>query len=183
MHSSHLIRSAGLTAAITFLASGAALAGSISGTIDSSITLVEACSIDGAENATGVDFGSLEFGSPSALFTQADAQVVDSGGSGVTVLCSPGVNATFTLKSGLHDSKGNQGVHAMKIADPGTAYVGYSLYSDAARTAQLALNGTIDVGPFVDQPISLDLYGRAFGDPGKLPAGTYNDTLNVELTW
>ncbi|MGO3003418.1 MAG: hypothetical protein ACTIIR_01390, partial [Halomonas sp.] len=30
---------------------------------------------------------------------------------------------------------------------------------------------------------TISLYGRAFGSPGNLPAGTYEDTLQVQLAW
>lgn len=169
----------GAAIALFTLAAGAAHAQSISGTIDSSITLVSACSIDGNASPTGVDFGSLEFGTHSALFDQVDAQV--AGVSGISVLCSPGVNATFTLQSGSNDGQASPGIHAMSNSED--AYVSYSLYSDAGYSELIELGEPVAVGPFTDGTITLDLYGRAFGDPGLLPAGTYTDTLAVELSW
>ena|SRR5690554_5146705 len=177
-------QSAKIGAAITLftLAVGAAHAQqSISGTIISSITLEPACSIDGNAGPTGgVNFGSLEFGSHSALFDQVDAQV--AGSDGITVLCSPGVEATFKLLRGLNDGNGSQGTHAMSH-DEADAYVGYSLYRDTGYSDPIGLEETVTVGPFTDEAITLELYGRAFGDPGLLPAGTYTDTLSVELAW
>lgn len=151
----------------------------VSGTIDASITLEAACSVDG-EEGSGVDFGSLAFGSHSALFGQADAQVAGAGG--ITVLCSPGVTPTFTLLSGLHDGEVAPAIHAMEDTDA-TSYVGYTLYTDETRTDVLDINGTIVLDAFSNDPQTIALYGRAFGDPGNLPAGTYTDTLQVELTW
>ncbi|MGO2009697.1 Csu type fimbrial protein [Vreelandella alkaliphila] len=153
----------------------------VSGTIDASITLEAACSVDGAEGAA-VDFGNLAFGTHSALFDEADAQVAGTGG--ISVLCSPGVTPTFTLLSGLHDNQASPAVHAMQDT-AATAFVGYTLYTDVARTTELALNGEIVLSEFTSGSgsQSIDLYGRAFGDPGNLPAGTYEDTLNVELSW
>lgn len=151
----------------------------VSGTIDASITLEDACSVNGEEGAA-VDFGSLAFGTHSALFDQADAQV--AGGGGITVLCSPGVTPTFTLLSGLHDNQASPATHAMQDT-AATAFVGYTLYTDTARTEALAVNDTIILSAFASAPQTIDLYGRAFGDPGNLPAGTYEDTLNVELSW
>lgn len=178
-------QSAKIGAAITLftLAAGAAHAQSISGTIDSSITLVSACSIDGNASSTGVDFGSLEFGTRSALFGEADAQVAD--GSGISVLCSPGVTATFTLLNGSHDGEvsGEGSIHAMQHETQPAAYIGYTLYTDDARTTELPPTGTIELAEFEGGPITLDLYGRAFGNPGQLPAGYYEDTLQVQLTW
>ncbi|MFC7367446.1 MULTISPECIES: spore coat U domain-containing protein [Vreelandella] len=174
-------RATGLSAALASLALLPSLvqAQSLSGTIDASITLEAGCSIDG-EDGTAVDFGELAFGTHSALFDQADAQVAGAGG--ITVLCSPGVAPTFTLLNGAHDGDAAPAIHAMQdTTEP--AFVGYTLYTDTARTETLALNGTIVLDEFTNGPQSIDLYGRAFGDPGNLPAGTYEDTLQVQLTW
>ncbi|MFU1520108.1 spore coat U domain-containing protein [Vreelandella alkaliphila] len=165
-------------AALTF-SNSTLEAQTVSGTIDASITLEDACSVNGEEGAA-VDFGSLAFGTHSALFDQADAQV--AGGGGITVLCSPGVTPTFTLLSGLHDNQASPATHAMQDT-AATAFVGYTLYTDTARTEALAVNDTIILSAFASNPQTIDLYGRAFGDPGNLPAGTYEDTLNVELSW
>ncbi|WP_457942059.1 Csu type fimbrial protein [Vreelandella alkaliphila] len=151
----------------------------VSGTIDASITLEDACSVDGEEGAA-VDFGSLAFGTHSALFDQADAQVAGAGG--ISVLCSPGVVPTFTLLGGLYDNQASPAVHAMQDT-AATALVGYTLYTDATRADALAINDTITLSAFANTPQTIELYGRAFGDPGNLPAGTYEDTLNVELSW
>lgn len=169
-----------IIAALTFSPSSLE-AQTVSGTIDASITLEAACSVDGAEGAA-VDFGSLAFGTHSALFGEADAQVAGAGG--ISVLCSPGVTPTFTLLSGLHDNQASPAVHAMQDT-AATAFVGYTLYTDVARTTELAINDEIVLSEFTSGSgsQSIDLYGRAFGDPGNLPAGTYEDTLNVELSW
>ncbi|UTA78603.1 hypothetical protein J4377_11555 [Halomonas sp. XH26] len=58
-------------AALTF-SNSTLEAQTVSGTIDASITLEDACSVNGEEGAA-VDFGSLAFGTHSALFDQADA--------------------------------------------------------------------------------------------------------------
>jgi spore coat protein U-like protein len=174
-------RAAGFTATVAALACLPSLANAqtVSGTIDASITLETACSIDGEEGAA-VDFGELAFGTHSALFDQADAQVAGAGG--ITVLCSPGVTPTFTLLNGAHDGDAAPATHAMQDTAE-AAFVGYTLYTDTARTDELALNGTIVLDEFTSGPQSIELYGRAFGDPGNLPAGTYEDTLQVQLTW
>ncbi|WP_434986130.1 Csu type fimbrial protein [Vreelandella zhaodongensis] len=174
-------RAVGFTAIVTALTFPPSLANAqtVSGTIDASITLEDACSIDGEEGAA-VDFGELAFGTHSALFDQADAQVAGAGG--ITVLCSPGVTPTFTLLSGAHDGDAAPAIHAMQETTE-SAFVGYTLYTDTARTETLALNGTIELDEFTNGSQSIDLYGRAFGDPGNLPSGTYEDTLQVQLTW
>ena len=165
-------------AALTF-SSAPLEAQTVTGTIDASITLEDACSINN-EEGSAVDFGSLAFGTHSALFDESDAQVAGAGG--ISVLCSPGVAPTFTLLSGLHDNQASPAVHAMQDTAE-TAFVGYTLYTDSARTTALAVNDTIVLSAFASTPQTIDLYGRAFGDPGNLPAGTYEDTLNVELSW
>ncbi|MGO3670032.1 MAG: Csu type fimbrial protein [Vreelandella alkaliphila] len=173
--------SLGTLAATLFVASSLAQAQSVTGTIDASITLEAACSVGGTEG-TGVDFGSLAFGSHSALFDQVNAEI--AGGNGITILCSPGVTPTFTLLEGANDGQAAPAIHAMENTPDGNTFVGYTLYTNASRTDPLALSGTIDLDPFTDDTTqSIALYGRAFGNPGNLPAGTYEDILQVQLTW
>lgn len=129
-----------------------------------------------------MDFGSLTFGTESALFNQVDAQVAGAGG--ITVLCSNGVTPTFTLLNGVNDGEVASGTHAMELSTGGE-FIGYTLYTDEALSTPLTLNGDIALSEFTGsaETQSIELYGRAFGDAGSLPAGEYTDTLSVQLTW
>ncbi|MFG6667116.1 spore coat U domain-containing protein [Halomonas sp. HNIBRBA4712] len=174
---------ASLQACMLFLPT-LAQAQAISGVIDSSITLVDGCVINGSEASggdTGVDFGDIDFGTAPAVFDAEDSTVAGGGANGVEVLCSPGVEPTFALTSGLNDGAASEGLHAM--ANGAGDFVGYSLYRDAARTDLIGLGETVALTTFDGTPQVIELYGRAFGAGGALPSGTYTDTLSVELTF
>lgn len=164
------------------VSSAALAAGTVTGTIGAKITLEGACEVNGNPGVdSGVDFGAIDFGTHSTLFTQADDSVLNAGGA-IKVLCSPGLEPTFTITSGTYDGQGTGGgIHAMKHTTE-AEYVTYNLYTDSAGGTALALNTPFTVPGTADgeTPQELQLFGRAFGAPG-LVSGVYNDTLNVQV--
>lgn len=152
----------------------------VSGTIDATLTLSDGCVINGDPGSSDVSFGSIGFGAQPAIFDQVEGQVLGSGGSnGIEILCSPGVNATFVIQSGLHDGQGASGQHAMKHTAEND-YIGYTLFSDAARTTSVQLNTPLALPEFTGNAQVLELWGMAWGN-GAHNAGVYSDTLTVLL--
>ncbi|MFM9270396.1 spore coat U domain-containing protein [Halomonas elongata] len=166
---------------IPSLMAGSAFAQSVTGTVDVSIELTAACEVNGSTATSGVDFGSLEFGSHTTLFSEADSEVLN-GGDAIEVLCSPGVTPSFQITGGANDVESGAQNHAM--ANGSGNFVPYSIYTDAARTSALEPNTpyTLSGTPDGITPQTLPLYGRAYGQPG-LAADSYSDTLNVELSF
>jgi len=161
---------------VSLLASAPAFAQSVTGTIDSSITLLAACEVNGSPATNGTDFGSLDFGSQSTFFSSATAQVQSGAGSAIEVRCAPGSDATLTITSGQHDSAVAGSGRALAS---GANYVPYDIYRDAALQNVLANGATISIlanGAIQQVPI----YGRALGNSGLVP-GTYTDTIAVTL--
>lgn len=154
----------------------------ITGSVNAIIKLDATCSINGDSNddgATGVDFGSLDFGTHTTLFSTADAQV-NSGGSAIAVECSPGVTPVLTFNAGLYDGQGTGGGdRAMKHATESSQYVTYSLYSDSGRQNVIAVGQGITLSD-TGAAQSVDVYARAFGATGLYP-GTYEDLITVTL--
>lgn len=152
----------------------------ITGTIDATITLTAGCIINGQnydDGATAANSGVLDFGSHNTLFTQADAQVL-SGGGAFTVQCSNGVAPTITLTTGQNDGSGTgTGTRAMAHTTAPGQFVTYDLFSDAGRTATLLIGSSI---PLLDTGVvqTVNLYGRAYGEPG-LVTGTFSDIITV----
>ncbi|MCP1314372.1 MULTISPECIES: spore coat U domain-containing protein [unclassified Halomonas] len=182
--STRLIKRAHLGAplyACWFFLPGLVQAQTVTGTIDATMTLVDSCVVNGQTGTTGVDFGDIDFGSTPAVFEEEDSTVAGGGTNGIEVVCSPGVEPTFELTSGLNDGAASEGVHAM--SNGAGDFIGYSLYRNDARTDLISAGETVALGAFDGSPQVIELYGRAFGDDGALPAGTYTDTLSVELTF
>ncbi|HET6538181.1 MAG TPA: spore coat protein U domain-containing protein [Sphingopyxis sp.] len=90
----------------------------VTGTVDATITLEAGCIVNGQnfdDGSTGVDFGTIDFGTHNTLFTESDAQIL-SGATELTVQCSNGITPVVTFDAGLNDSQGaGVGLHAMVI--------------------------------------------------------------------
>ena len=158
------------------MANTSSFAATVTGTIDSSITLLSACEVNGSPATNGTDFGSLDFGAQSTFFNSATAQVQSGTGSAIEVRCAPGSDATLTITSGQHDSAVAGSGRALSS---GAKFVPYDIYRDAALQNVLANGATISIlanGAIQQVPI----YGRALGNAGLTP-GTYTDTIAVTL--
>ncbi|MBH3428039.1 spore coat U domain-containing protein [Pseudomonas alkylphenolica] len=157
-----------------------AQAATVTGQINSTLTLIASCQVNGATGSTGVNFGALNFGTQDALFTQAPAQVRGGGGGAMSILCSSGTVPVVKIGTGAHDSQSAGGTRA--LADGAGNFVPYDFYTDAGHSQLLAINGTITLPTSTGVAQSVNLYGLAKGKAG-LPAGVYTDTVNVELSF
>ncbi|WP_079227245.1 spore coat U domain-containing protein [Pseudomonas putida] len=157
-----------------------AQAATVTGNITSTLTLTSACQVNGAGGTTGLNFGNLNFGTTDALFTTANAQVLGGGGGAMSILCSAGTVPVIKVRAGTHDGQSSGGTRA--LADGAGNFVPYDFYTDAGRTQLLAVDGTITLPTSTGVAQTVNLYGQARGKAG-LPAGTYTDTVAVELSF
>ncbi|WP_442108015.1 Csu type fimbrial protein [Pseudomonas sp. NUPR-001] len=157
-----------------------AQAASVTGTINASLTLIASCQVNGSGGSTGLNFGALNFGTQEALFTQAPGQVLGGGGNAMSILCSSGTVPVIKVGAGAHDSQSAGGTRA--LADGSGNFVPYDFYTDAGHSQVLAINGTITLPTSTGVAQTVNLYGLAKGK-ANLPAGTYTDTVNVELSF
>lgn len=169
-----------LFAGIALALCSQAQAATVTGTITSTLTLTAACQVNGASGASALNFGTLDFGSQTALFTTAGAQVVGNGAGAISILCSSGTNPTIKVNAGSHDSMSTGGTRALYNGT--SAYVPYDFYTDSGHTQLLAIGGTIPLATSTGVVQIVNLYGQAVGKAG-LPAGVYSDTVAVELSF
>lgn len=152
----------------------------ITGTIDATITLVSGCVVNGdnhADEASGADFGQLDFDQQTTLFTSADAQVVGSAGS-IQVQCTAGVAPRLVFGAGQNDGQG-AGPGDRTMHDGSGSYVNYQLYSDAGMSTPLDIGDAITLAD--DGSLqAVAVYARAWGAAGLVP-GTYDDIITVVL--
>jgi spore coat protein U-like protein len=120
------------------------------------------------------DYGSLNFGSQSALAT-GTVQVALSGG--VQLQCTPGVTMNMTVDGGQYNSSGRH----MQLTT-GSNRVAYQLFRDAAYSQSLGIGQTVAVAYTDANNIRLPIYGQV-QLPGNQPGGTYSDVLQVQLSW
>lgn len=157
-----------------------AQAATVTGTISSTLTLIAACQVNGATGTSGLNFGTLNFGTQDSLFTTANGQVLGGGGGAMSILCSAGTTPAIRVRAGAHDGQSAGGTRA--LADGAGNFVPYDFYTDAGRTTLLAIDGTITLPTSTGVAQTVNLYGQARGKAG-LPAGVYTDTVAVELSF
>ena len=161
------------------LVSGAQAATTVTGQISASLILISSCQVNGAGGSSGLNFGALNFGTDNSLFTTKDAQVM-GGGVALSILCSSGTTPTVKVRAGAHDGLSAGGSRA--LYDGVANYVPYDLYTDSGHSQLLAIDGVINLDPSTGVAQTVNIYGQAKGKAG-LPAGTYSDTISVELTF
>ncbi|MFJ4457833.1 spore coat U domain-containing protein [Pseudomonas sp. NPDC089392] len=157
-----------------------AQAASVTGNISSTLTLIAACQVNGSSGTSGLNFGSLNFGTQDALFGTANAQVLGGTGTAMSILCSAGTVPVVRVRAGAHDGQSTGGTRA--LADGAGNFVPYDFYTDSGHTSLLAIDGTITLPTSTGVAQTVNLYGQARGKAG-LPAGVYTDTVAVELSF
>ncbi|MBC2656473.1 spore coat protein U domain-containing protein [Pseudomonas sp. MSSRFD41] len=162
------------------MASTAQAATTVTGQITSTLILTSSCQVNGVGGTTGLNFGALNFGTTNSLFTTASGQVLGGGGGALSILCSAGTTPSLTVQGGSNDGKSTGGTRA--LYDGVGNYVPYDLYTDAGHSQLLAINGVIALAPSTGVAQTVNIYGQAVGKAG-LPAGTYTDTVSVQLTF
>jgi spore coat protein U-like protein len=155
-------------------------AGSATGTIGISLNVSAACVVNGATSVSTTlgQVGSVAFASQPGLFGNTDASMVATGGgSGISVLCSPGSTPTLTVGTGANDASG---VHYMAS---GSNKIAYHLYSDSGRTTEIGVNQALSLGTATSTAFSVPIYGRVSSNGQVVAAGSYADTVQVTLSW
>ncbi|BFT64437.1 spore coat U domain-containing protein [Pseudomonas moorei] len=175
-----LVSRIGLSLLGLALASGAQAATTVTGQITSSLILTSSCQVNGSGGSTGLNFGALNFGTTDSLFTSATGQVLGGGGGALSILCSSGTTPSVKVRAGAHDGQSPGGSRA--LYDGVANYVPYDLYTDAGHSQLLAIDGVINLSASTGVAQTVNIYGQAVGKAG-LPAGTYTDTIAVELTF
>lgn len=156
-------------------------AGTVQGTLGIQIIIGAGCTVNnGSSNGSTNNFGSITFGSYPSLDNTIDAQSVGAtAGSSFGIQCANSTNYNIALNNGLN-SLSNQ-----RRMTNGSAFVSYNLYQEAARSTLWGngSNGGValaGVGNGANQ--EMVVYGRV---PNQTtPAtGTYQDTVQVTITW
>ena len=157
-----------------------AQAGTVTGRINSSLVLISSCQVNGSTASTNANFGALNFGTQTALFTQAGAQVLAAGGGAISILCSNGAIPVMRIQAGSNDGQSSGGTRA--LSNGAGSFVPYDLYADSGLSTVVPINGTITLPTSSGAAQTVNLYGKAVGKAGLAP-GTYTDVVSVELSF
>jgi spore coat protein U-like protein len=182
-----------LSTAAVLAAPSVMAAGSLAGQLNAQMTLQAGCIVSGAPGAgsTGVNFGTLDFGTQPATFTGILTATASggAGGAGATqILCSPDVTSlSITVSGGNNAGQGGSvgvGSRAMKLGT--SSYLPYEVYSEPGMTNAYPTSASA-VGvmlPGTGVALPLPIYGRINKtSAAALTSGTYTDVLQVTLTW
>ncbi|MFT8210817.1 MAG: spore coat U domain-containing protein [Symbiopectobacterium sp.] len=149
----------------------------ISGNIGVSLTVNSTCLVNNLSSGT---FGTLAFGQVADLNNNVDAEV---GSSGLSVLCSSGTAAVLTIGSG---SNGTSSVRRLTNGAGTPTLISYRLYSNSARSSEIAIGGTLNVPAGTGVAQTVPIYGQIVSSEQTLkypPVGNYTDTITATLTW
>lgn len=159
----------GVLSLLLSAASGAVWAAQTA-TLQVGASIVAGCVV----SSSGGLYGNLNFGTYQALSTAAVSVALTGG---VTLQCTPGVTVSMTVDGGLHNVSGRN----VKMAG-GSGQITYQLFQDAAHSQSLGIAQSVNV-PYTDaNAITLPIFGYVLL-PGNQPAGTYSDTLQVQLAY
>ena len=176
------------------LALNASAAGTMAGQLNAQMILQAGCIVSGAPGAgaTGVNFGTLDFGSQPSTFTGVLTASASggAGGAGATqITCSADIT-TLNISVGAGNNAGQgatvgTGARAMQLGAT-SSYLPYEVYSDAGLTTPYPTAAT-SIGvvlPGTGAPFALPIFGRVNKtNVNAMPSGTYSDVLNVTLSW
>ncbi len=166
MQLKNTLLAAGLAIACGTIATPAAQAATATASMPVTITIQNACNVSSVAPTT------LDFGTQGPLTANVDST------STITVTCTSG--ATYDV--GL--SGGGSGDINARVMTNGGNQVGYQLYSDSGRQTvwgdTVGTNTVSNTGSGTAQTYTV--YGRVPAQTTP-PAGTYNDTVTVTVTY
>lgn len=110
---------------------------------------------------------------------------------GIRVRCSDGAASYIVQITGSSNPApsntpyGTANAHYMTLTTDPTQAVAYTLYNDAGFTSAIANGTNLTAAPTSD-PVNGEIYpiyGRITGGGNSIPAGTYADVINVQVTY
>ncbi len=148
-------------------------------TLSVNATIVRGCLVSGATGqVTGVNFGTIDFGTHSAVRTGSETRLSGSGAGGQALIqCTPGTAVQVAADAG-QNAQGSQ----RRLSNNAGAYVPYALALATAPATALVPNvpAGLTLG---SSAAALLLQGTATFPGFGLPAGVYTDTVQVTLSW
>ena len=167
-------------------------AATTTGTIGATLVLTTGCLVNGQSGTSGVNFGTLDFGTSAATFSTLNATLVGSQGNGFYVRCTTGqtysvqITGSRAAPATVYGTPGAQPRYLILGSDA-TQGITYTLYSDAAYTNAIANNTNLTANGTASPTLGdlYQMYGRVQGGGfnAAIPAGTYTDSIGVAVNY
>ncbi|ROP62504.1 spore coat protein U-like protein [Enterobacter sp. BIGb0383] len=161
------------------------------GSIAASLTLTNGCLINGSPSQSGINFGTLNFGSQPATFSTLSTQLTGAAsGNTFAIQCTTTSytvqvtsNTNVTTPGTTIGTPGTPARYLMNAAN--TTGVAYSLYTDATYNTVVANNAPLPVASTTGGTNNYTLYGRIQGGGNSVTVapGVYTDVINVSVTY
>ena len=141
--------------------------------------IVEGCALVGTSDSSGLDFGTLNFGTYPAIYSgNVTASAVGAGGP-VQVECTSGLTMQVDVDGGQHLS-GSQ----RRLLHGGSGdVVPYALFTTASHAVPIPVSTPVSVVIPPAGVITLPIFGVATLSGTGLTPGAYTDLLQVTLSW
>lgn len=144
-----------------------------------SAQITAGCALGAGDGSQTTDFGTLNFGTLSSLYSNVDVASTAGAGS-IIVTCTPGTAISIALDYGVNGGSATQ----RYMSNGNSSTLAYQLYQDANRanvwgSSTLALS----VASFPSTTQTYTVYGRLFATNGFPAVGSYTDTVTVTLTY
>jgi spore coat protein U-like protein len=150
------------------------------GVLQVSARLESGCRVVGQPQASGVDFGTLDFASQPSLFRHVlSAQAQLSMGT-LQLQCVGVTSVSVAVGVGMH-ADGNQ-----RRMFSGASYVPYDLYADSSGANPFVGSTPHAVSVSTDGSfavVDLPVFGRVTPAIGGYSPGVYQDSVQVTVTW
>jgi spore coat protein U-like protein len=165
---------------ITTTCINVAFAATATGTLGVNAVIGVGCQVNNGTSAGTINFGNLSFGNIFAIGSQnVDSQTTGAGNGGILMECSTGTAFTITLDNGQHFANGTR---SMVNATNNAVLLNYSLYQNSARTIPWTTASPL-AATSTGVATVYEVYGRIPGGQAGITPGTYNDTVQVVITW
>ncbi|ELY3086781.1 spore coat protein U domain-containing protein [Klebsiella aerogenes] len=172
-----MLRSIGLLC--VFISSTSVLADTAQKSFKVTAQITTGCLLGSGSGTPASDFGILNFGSMSSLYSNVD--VASSAGAGsIIVACTPGMAITVALDYGV-----NGGSSSQRFMSNGSGNtLAYQLFQDSNRSTVWGTGAqAYSVASFPNTTQTYTVYGRLFATNGFPAQGSYTDTVTVTLTY
>lgn len=170
------------------------IAATATGSFAVTLTLEAACLVNGQLAANGMSLGTLDFGTQPATFTSLSGTLVSPPGTnGITVFCTTGltnnvqITGSNTAPTNAATTYGTASASPryMLLTGTPTVAITYSLYNVTTGGTPIANNTNLTGTTSPTTGTNYPIYGRVTGGGlnTAIPAGVYNDTVNVLVTY
>ena len=157
-------------------------AGTVTGTLGATLTIITGCYINDGTNAGGItNLGTISFGTVSTLNTRIRQAYSSTANGALNLYCSKDTAYSIGIDNGSHAS-----LTQRRLAGGTTEFVNYNLYRDSSYSQAWGAIGSADqltgTAVAISTAIPLTIYGEV--PTQTTPSvSTYTDTVNVTVSW